>query len=153
MRNRLVVALLFAGAAQAAPRVFAPDVAPFVSVSAPVVALRHVTVIDGTGAAARPDQTVIVRDGRLAAIGPAATAEVPEGAEVHDLAGHTVLPGLVGMHDHLYYSASNSIQRGAGRILEPGILLAEIAFTAPRLSSRPESPRCAPPAASSPTPT
>jgi imidazolonepropionase-like amidohydrolase len=110
-----------------------PEVAPFVVVSTPKVALRHVNVIDGTGAMPRPDQTVILTEGRVAAIGPATTTPVPDGAEVHDYPGYSVLPGLVGMHDHLFYSASNALQRGGGSILEPGVLVAEIAFTAPRL--------------------
>jgi imidazolonepropionase-like amidohydrolase len=110
-----------------------PEVASFVVVSAPKVVLRHVNIIDGTGAMPRPDQTVILTEGRVAVIGPATTTPVPDGAEVHDYAGYSVLPGLVGMHDHLFYSASNALQRGAGSILEPGVLVAEIAFTAPRL--------------------
>jgi len=75
----------------------------FVSVDAPVVALTHVRVIDGTGAPARADQTVILRDGLIAAVGPAASTAVPEGARVMDLTGKTVMPGMVMMHEHLYY--------------------------------------------------
>jgi imidazolonepropionase-like amidohydrolase len=111
----------------------APDVAPFVTTSAPSIALRHVNVIDGSGAAARADQTVVIINGRIAAIGPVATTALPGGAEVHDYPGYSILPGLVSMHDHLYYSASNSLQRGNGHILEPGVLVNEIPYTAPRL--------------------
>jgi enamidase len=75
----------------------------FVTVDAAVVALTHVRVIDGTGAAARTDQTVILRDGTIAAVGPAATTSVPEGARVMDLTGKSVMPGMVMVHEHLYY--------------------------------------------------
>lgn len=75
----------------------------FVTVDAAVVALTHVRVIDGTGAPARADQTVILRDGLIAAVGPAATTPVPEGARVLDLAGKSVMPGMVMVHEHLYY--------------------------------------------------
>src|SRR5215813_5521058 len=75
----------------------------FVSVDTPVVALTHVRVIDGTGAPARENQTLIVRDGRIAAVGDAASTQVPVGAQVLDLAGKSVLPGLVMVHEHLYY--------------------------------------------------
>ena len=44
----------------------------YVSVDAPVIALTHVRVIDGTGAAPREDQTLIIRDGTIAAIGSSA---------------------------------------------------------------------------------
>lgn len=111
----------------------APEVSKFVVVSAPLVALRHVSVIDGTGAAPSTDQTVILVDGRIASIGPSTTTIVPADTEVHDYPGYSVLPGLVSMHDHLYYSASNALQRGMGVVLEPGIIVAEIAYSAPRL--------------------
>jgi imidazolonepropionase-like amidohydrolase len=73
---------------------------------APVIALTHVRVIDGTGAAAREDQTLVIADGKIAALGDAAAAKVPGGAQVLDLKGHTVIPGLVGMHDHMYYPSA-----------------------------------------------
>ena len=60
-------------------------------------------VIDGTGAAPRSDQTVVIRDGRIAAIGDAATTPAPAGAQVIDLTGKSVIPGLVMVHEHLYY--------------------------------------------------
>jgi imidazolonepropionase-like amidohydrolase len=110
-----------------------PEVQPYVAVSAPLVALRHVSVIDGTGAAPRADQTLVLQHGRIAAIGPFGRTAVPAGAELHDYPGYTVLPGLVGMHDHFYYSASNALQRGDGKSSEPGFQVNEIAFTAPRL--------------------
>ena len=75
----------------------------FVSVDTPVVALTHIRVIDGTGAPPRENQTVVVRDGRIAAVGDAASIQVPAGAQVLDLTGKSVLPGLVMVHEHLYY--------------------------------------------------
>jgi imidazolonepropionase-like amidohydrolase len=84
---------------------FSPEVRAFVKEDAPVVALAHVRVMDGTGAAARADQTVVIAEGKIAALGDAAATKIPEGAKVLDLAGYTVIPGLVGMHDHMYYPA------------------------------------------------
>ena len=63
-----------------------------------VVALLHVKVIDGTGEPGRPDQTLIIRDGKIAAVGDTSSTLTPPGAKVFDLAGHSVFPGLVGMH-------------------------------------------------------
>jgi len=82
-----------------------PAVRAFVSVDAPVVALTHVRVIDGTGAPAKADQTLIIRDGLIAAVGDAATTVVPAGARVLDLTGRTVLPGFVMLHEHMFYPA------------------------------------------------
>ena len=109
-----------------------PTLRPFVSVEAPVVALVHARVVDGTGAPAREDQTLILREGRIEAMGPASTLTPPKDAQVLDLTGHTVLPGLVGMHNHLFYTHSiHSDEKGAA--VAPGRLFAEIAYSAPRL--------------------
>lgn len=79
----------------------------FVAVPPGSIALTHVRVIDGTGAPAREDQNVLIgADGRIAAIGPAASTPPPAGANVIDLTGHSVLPGWIGMHEHLFYTAT-----------------------------------------------
>jgi len=78
----------------------------FVSVSEPVVVLANVTVIDGTGSAPKPNESILIRDGKIAQVGPASGVQAPPGARVMDLAGQTVIPGLVGMHDHLFYTAA-----------------------------------------------
>ncbi len=78
----------------------------YVSVGDPVVALAHVTVIDGTDAPPKADQTIVLRDGKIAQVGPSASVQAPAGARVMDLTGQTVIPGIVGMHDHLFYTAA-----------------------------------------------
>ncbi len=99
-----VVALVLAMTTLVAQRPpVAPAVRTFVSVDAPVVALTNIRVIDGTGAPAREAQTLVIRDGNIAAVGSAATTPVPEGATVIDGTGKSVLPGLVMVHEHLYY--------------------------------------------------
>jgi Amidohydrolase family len=105
----------------------------FVSVSAPVIALEHVRMIDGTGAAALEDQTIVVAEGKIQYAGPAAGATIPASAQRMELAGYTVIPGLVGMHDHLYYTDSAALQSEGGSIGEPGLFVAEVPYTAPRL--------------------
>src|SRR5262245_10814680 len=84
--------------------------AEFISVKDPVIALKHVRVIDGTGAPAREDQTIIIDSGRIAAIGPTAEINVPASARSLDLSGHTAMPGLVGMHNHLFYAIDGGKQ-------------------------------------------
>ncbi|HEU5237109.1 MAG TPA: amidohydrolase family protein, partial [Pyrinomonadaceae bacterium] len=73
----------------------------FIRVEAPVIALTHVRVIDGTGAAAAEDQTLVISEGKISAVG--LNVNVPANAKVLDLTGYTVLPGLVGMHDHMFF--------------------------------------------------
>jgi imidazolonepropionase-like amidohydrolase len=99
-------------------QVLSPEVKSFMSVDSPVVALTHVRVIDGTGGPVREDQTVVLSGGKIQAVGSAAA--IPSGAKVMDLAGRTVIPGLVGMHDHLFYP------QGGG-------YFAEMGFSFPRL--------------------
>ncbi len=87
----------------------------FVAVDAPVVALTNARVIDGTGAPAREGQTLILRDGLIAAIGPSATTPAPEGARLLDLAGKSVIPGLVMLHEHLYYPTGPGVYGQLGQ--------------------------------------
>lgn len=109
--------------AQTAP---ANPLAPYISVSASVVALTHVEIIDGTGAAPVADQTIVLDHGKIASVGPATAAQIPSGAKTIDLSGHTVYPGLVGMHEHLFYTEP-------GSKFEHTPLFAEMADSAPRL--------------------
>jgi len=82
---------------------FSDAVRAFIKVDARVVALANVRVIDGTGAPARAGQTIVIKGGSISEMGDAARVHAPEGATVLDLAGRTVIPGLVMVHEHLYY--------------------------------------------------
>ena len=88
--------------AQSRPQL-SPAVRDFVKIDAASVALTHVRVIDGTGAAPRENQTVVFTDGKITAIGDFANTPITGGSKVLDLTGYTVIPGLVGMHEHMYY--------------------------------------------------
>jgi len=85
----------------------------FVKVDAPVVAITHVRVVDGTGAPAREDQTVLIRDGSIAAVGT--SVAVPEGATVIDGTGKSVIPGLVMLHEHTYYPTGPNVYGQLGQ--------------------------------------
>lgn len=93
----------------AAGQTLSPEVREYVKVDAPIVALTHVRVIDGTGAAARENQTIILSRGKIESVSDAGKASVPKDAQVIDLHEHTVIPGLVGMHDHMFYPMGNVI--------------------------------------------
>jgi len=124
MRRLLLAGVLLGAsiaplAAQSAAEL-SPGVRSFVSVEGPTVALTGVSVIDGTGAAVRRDQTVVIENGRVTMVGPTSSVDVPPGAEVHDLTGHTVIPGMIGLHNHMFFM-------GAGGRESSGL------FTSPRL--------------------
>lgn len=119
--SRTAAALTLASSVAAqAPAAFSPQVRQFISVDDSIVVLTNVTVIDGTGAAPKAGQMIVVRGGRIAAVGAAATMKPPAGGRLIDLAGHSVIPGIVGMHDHLFYTAAG------GRANQ-------MSFTGPRL--------------------
>ncbi|MGW8268682.1 MAG: amidohydrolase family protein [Longimicrobiales bacterium] len=98
----------------------APGIAGFITVDAPLFALAHVRIIDGRGGAALEDQTIIVSGGTIQAIGAAASTAIPDGAEVISKPGYTVIPGIVGMHDHIFYPAGpghyNTLEYSAPRL-------------------------------------
>ena len=105
---RIVIATL-ALAAAALPAAAQPaaslseTVREFVAVDDPIVALTGVQVVDGTGGPAARSRTILIRDGRIAAAGPDGEVDIPAGARTLELDGHTVIPGIVGLHDHTFY--------------------------------------------------
>ena len=105
----LTVVCVAIAAGIASAQTLSPQVRSFVKVDSPVVALTHVRVIDGTGGAAREDQTVILANGKITAVGDDSTVYAPKDAQVLDLHGYTVIPGLVGMHEHMFYPAGDAI--------------------------------------------
>jgi len=100
---------------------------PFLAVDVPVLALTRVRLVDGTGAPARNDQTVVISGARIQAVGPGISTPVPRGAHVLDLAGYTVIPGLVGLHEHTYFGGirrAAPMYAGASLYLAMGVTTA-----------------------------
>ncbi len=88
---------------RAAMPVLSAQVQAYVVHAEPLLAIVHVRVIDGTGGRAKQNRTVLLRDGRIAAVGR--QVKLPAGVTVIDGSGQTLIPGLVGMHDHMFYPA------------------------------------------------
>jgi len=102
------------------PDSLAANVREYVTVDTSLLALTHVLLVDGTGGAPKPDQTIVIRAGRIALVGSSASVQIPAGARTMDMSGSTVIPGLIGMHDHLFYTAAG------GRAVQ-------MSYTGPRL--------------------
>ena len=137
MKRRLlaVAAATFSSGAAAAPILAPPvplaaEVGQYVRVPGGRVALAHVRVIDGTGAAAVENQTVLIDGARIAAVQPA-SAPIPTGYQALDLTGASVMPGIVGMHNHLFYLQRPNID-ASGRSEDP-LIIPQMTFSAPRL--------------------
>jgi imidazolonepropionase-like amidohydrolase len=119
-----------------AQRIVAPPAAtlgpitkPYVKMDAGLIVLKNVMLIDGTGAPAKAGQTIILNGSNIQAIG--ANLAAPSGAKVLDLTGYTVMPGIVGMHNHMFYIAPTNLD--ATGHSEQGRLVPQMTFSAPRL--------------------
>jgi imidazolonepropionase-like amidohydrolase len=100
-------------------------------VKAGKIVLTHVRIIDGTGAPAVEDQNVVIEDGKITAIQSGADVAGDKTAAVLDLRGHTVIPGIVGMHDHLFYIVRPNLD--SRRHHDDPLLVTQMTFSAPRL--------------------
>jgi imidazolonepropionase-like amidohydrolase len=114
----------------APPPQLGPDVQPFVHVPAGQLAIQHLRIIDGTGAPPIEDATLLIDGARIGAVLPAGSA-VPPGYRRLDGTGETAMPGLVGMHDHLFYLQRPNLD-AAGHFEQP-IIIPQMTFSAPRL--------------------
>jgi imidazolonepropionase-like amidohydrolase len=130
-----VAAFAFAAVADAAPVLTPPatpgaEVQPFVRVPAGRIAITHVRLIDGTGAAPAEDRTILIDGSKITAVQDSAAA-VPDGYRIIDATGETVIPGIVGMHNHMFYIARPNLT-AEGHADDP-LVVPQMTFSAPRL--------------------
>jgi N-acetylglucosamine-6-phosphate deacetylase len=84
------------------------------------VVLRNIRVVDGTGSVASTNQTIVIEDGKISAVGDRSLVQIPRGAQELDLAGHTAVPGVVLLHEHLFFVVNDQFSHA-------------LPFSAPRL--------------------
>jgi imidazolonepropionase-like amidohydrolase len=100
------------------------------------VAITNVTVIDGTGAAPRDKMMLILDGSAVEYVGRVGERSIPQGAQVHDMPGHFIIPGLIESHTHLVPLAAISRARldaELDRMLHGGIVTARVMGGDPRL--------------------
>jgi imidazolonepropionase-like amidohydrolase len=107
-----------------------PQVRKYLRVATPRVVLEHVEVIDGTGAAPSPDRNITIEAGKIAAIAPGADVPPSDGTTVLDLRGYSVMPGIVGMHNHLTCFVWGNLAADGS---SDDVFLEEMIFSGPRL--------------------
>jgi imidazolonepropionase-like amidohydrolase len=101
--------------------------AAYIEENSSVLVLDHVRVIDGTGSPAREDMRVDIEGGKITRVESSKLPHsLPTNAKVLDLTGKTVIPGIVGMHEHLFYPTP-------GRPSDGLSIYGEMADSAPRL--------------------
>jgi imidazolonepropionase-like amidohydrolase len=131
-RHFLILSVCLALSLWANPQVLlSPPVLKYLRVNSPKVVLEHVRVIDGTGRPPVEDQNVIIERGKITAVQAGANTPAGEGTTVLDLHGYTVMPGIVGMHNHLFYVARPD--EDSQWNFEPPVLVPQMTFSAPRL--------------------
>lgn len=109
----------------------APEVRTYLRVATARVILEHVQVIDGTGAAPSKDRNITIEDGKITAISAGVNRPPTDGTAVLDLKGYSVMPGIVGMHDHLIYQSRPNL--AADNTFDGPALFQQMTFSASRL--------------------
>ena len=128
----LVLLALSAVALNAQPPVtLSPLTQKYIRVNSPRVVLAHVRVIDGTGKPAVDDQNVVIEGGKIVTVQPGADVASSTGVTVLDLRGYTVMPGIVGMHNHLFHIARPDLE--ANGDWEAPLLVPQMTFSSPRM--------------------
>lgn len=102
---------------------FSRTVAPYVSNEEKAIAITNVKVIDGTGGPARENQTVIFENGVITQIGNTASMTYPSDYKSIDGTGKTLIPGLIMLHEHIFYP----------KPFDGVFSVAQMTFTFPRL--------------------
>jgi len=85
---------------------FSPLVKQFITINTDTFVLTHVTIVDGTGGPVKPDQALLVIKGKIAGIGNSATVNIPSTVRTIDCTGKTIIPGMIMMHEHMFYGES-----------------------------------------------
>ncbi|HUN87998.1 MAG TPA: amidohydrolase family protein [Terriglobales bacterium] len=89
-------------------------------------AFVHGTLIDGTGRPAMPDTSIVTRDGKIVSVGPSSSVQIPKDAQLIDVTGKYIIPGLWDMHAHyeqvewgpIYLAAGVTTVRDVGNEFE-----------------------------------
>jgi imidazolonepropionase-like amidohydrolase len=136
LRALVLASALFGSATAAAPVLapppaqLGPDVQPYVHVPGGQIAITHLRIIDGTGAAPIEDATLLIDGAKIGAV-LRPGSPIPAGYRTLDGTGETALPGLVGMHNHLFYLQRPNID-ASGHSEQP-VIIPQMTFSAPRL--------------------
>lgn len=100
---------------------YTDSVRQYMVIDTPLLALTGLTLIDGTGQGVKYDQTLLLKNDRITAVGPSEQVVIPAGCYKLDLHGKTVIPGLVGTHNHLRFPRGALFYSGPKLYLAAGV--------------------------------
>ena len=129
--SNMIAPFLLSLAALAQGSELSKTVEEFVRVRASKVILTHVRIVDGTGVAAVDDRNLLIEGGKITAIQSGSDVSATDGTTVLDLHGYTVMPGIIGMHNHLFYIARPNLN--SQQHFDPPVLVPQMTFSSPRL--------------------
>lgn len=104
------------------------DAPSFIVAQSPIIALTGARIIDGTGSPAKENQTVLIREGRIASIGSAGKVNIPASAKKISLKGKSLLPGWVSTHEHLMFAMGWGDDEGLAYAFQPAHAKIQLAF-------------------------
>ena len=99
----LIVVTFFSAPAFAQIK-FSEETKRYIEYNDSVIVFKNALLIDGKSNAAKPNQTIIIKNGKIFSVGDDTKAIIPKGAKIVDLNGKTIMPGLVMLHEHMYIS-------------------------------------------------
>ncbi|MFT3932595.1 MAG: amidohydrolase family protein [Chitinophagaceae bacterium] len=123
LRTTFIALVLIITALAAQAQSFSNEVSGFIQYRQGNIVITDVKVIDGTGSPAKEHQWVLIENDRIAAIGKSTEIKIPEGATIIDGKGKTIIPGLVMLHEHFYYTS----------LLESFFNISQLPYTFPRM--------------------
>ncbi|MDI1354155.1 MAG: amidohydrolase family protein [bacterium] len=85
-------------------QIFAPAVKQFIEINDSVVVISNVKIIDGTGGPVQNNRDVLFVKNKIHSIGATGKIAIPKDAKVIDGTGKTLIPGLIMLHEHLFYA-------------------------------------------------
>lgn len=126
--NKISIVIIFAAfflAPALAQTKFSDETKKYIDYNDSITVFKNALLIDGKGNAAKPNQTIIISRGKIDWVGDDTKAIIPKGANIVDLNGKAMMPGLVMLHEHMYISAHSMTPRYLN--------LKQLALTFPRL--------------------
>ena len=85
-------------------QVFSESVKQFIEVPDSIVAITNVKIIDGTGGPALNNQDIVLVKNRIQSFGASGKISIPKNARIINGSGKTLIPGLIMLHEHLFYA-------------------------------------------------
>ena len=125
MRNSLFFLLFLIKTSAFTQIKFSDETKKYIAYNDSIIVFKNALLIDGKGNASKPHQTIIISNGIIKWVGDDEKAIIPQTANVINLSGKTLMPGLVMLHEHMYISAFSLVPRY--------LHLKQLPFTFPRL--------------------